>query len=177
MVENETLAKLVSELYPFTAVEAVKQLPSYEDRNYYFRATTEKKGEGQGEGEEFVLKLFNSVVFTDRTVVEGLNSLLAYLNRRGLTGVAYPIPSRAGLEVEEVSVRRLTPEREEEKGEGTFLLRVMNYIPGEMFDHIDKVHVTPRLLYDIGKYAGRMDSLLQVNSPCVEAEKVACTLK
>ncbi len=93
--------------------------------------------------------------------------------------MAYPIPSKAGLEVEEVPVRKLTPEREEEKGERTFLLRVVNYIPGEIFDNIDKVHVTPRLLYDIGKYAGRMDSLLQVNSPCIEAENVArtCTLK
>ncbi len=53
MVENETLAKLVSELYPF---KAVKQLPSYDDRNYYFRGTTEEKGEG----EEFVLKLYST---------------------------------------------------------------------------------------------------------------------
>jgi len=67
------VAKLVAALFPFKEIDGrvVKQLPSYEYRNYYLAGTTTAGGESM---EEFVLKISNSLM--DIEVVEGLNAVL-----------------------------------------------------------------------------------------------------
>ena len=55
------IAKLVAVLFPFKEINkhSVKQLPSYEDRNYYLAGTTTAEDETM---EEFMLKISNSLM-------------------------------------------------------------------------------------------------------------------
>lgn len=42
---------------------------------------------------------------------------------------------------------------------------LLSFIPGQIFDHVDKKYLTPALLYEIGELLGKIDKELMV-SPC-----------
>ena len=62
-LESSVVAKLILAVFPFKEVEesSVKQLPSYEDRNYYLTGVSEGSADENTEG-EFVLKISNSLM-------------------------------------------------------------------------------------------------------------------
>lgn len=168
-LEIQSAASLVLAVFPFSEVKerSVKQLPSYEDRNYYFRGTLD--GELVGKGitrdqerpeaiNEFLLKLSNSSL--PYGLIEGINAVTNYLKSKGFS-CPYPLPSRKGKEVEVLSQIQLLAGDVGANASGVqFCVRVLVFIPGET---LDSVQLTPKLAYDVGNYIGRMDAMLQVN--------------
>ena len=153
------LAKLVVALFPFEEIaeHSVKQLPSYEDRNYYLTGTTVK-----GAVEEFVLKISNSI--RDIETQEGLNAVTSHLHRQGFV-CPQPVPSREGAVLLKMSKQQLLagdPGLRAREGRGPqFCVQLLTFIPGEQ---LDCVPYSPRLAYEAGRYVGSLDAALQVSS-------------
>ena len=150
----------------FQKVEAVKPLSSYVDRNFYFRGNLTGKFSGPKGKEtinEFVLKITNASVSYEDTI--GLNSAMKHLYGKGFQ-CPYPLLSRSGKETEVLNENQLLKgefsNRESRGEENKFCARVLFFIPGEMMDKIDQVYVTPRFMYEFGKYIGSIDAALQV---------------
>ena len=57
------------------------------------------------------------------------------------------------------AVSRLDEEPQEYK---EFSARVMRFVSGQTLDSLDKQHLTPKLLFEVGAYIGRVDTALQV---------------
>ena len=149
-------------------MEEVKKMPSYVDRNVYFRGNIAGKFMGPRWKEtinEFVLKITNASVSYEDTI--GLNSAMKHLYSKGFQ-CPYPLASRSGKETEVLNENQLlkgefgSPESRGEENE--FCARVLFFIPGEMMDKIDQVYVTPRLMYELGQYIGSIDAALQVRA-------------
>ena len=149
----------------------MKQFPSYDDRNYYFQGTLgdafvlNSKGVQQNEivEKEFVLKI-NSTAFIPCEVIKGLNCIMNHLKGKGVQ-CPYPLTSRDGRQLEIYSESQLLKNEgnhETSDKEREFGIRVLVFLPGEMLDTIDRVHITPRLMYETGKYIGNLDAALQV---------------
>ena len=154
---------LITNAFPFKYVSPVsfKQLPSYDDRNLYFEGELE---EPQNAGvKPFVLKLSDRSLQTPE-LAEALSRVMVYLNRKGFT-VSDCVSSRSltyvylASEQELLARERLPSEGEEEV---YFPVRVVSYIRGELMDKVEDNFLTPQLMYSVGHYIGRMDSVLQV---------------
>ena len=180
------VVKLVKEFFWFESVDeqSVKEFPSYDDRNFYFRGTLETvtraadpadgmdaassltpHAQPKLEG-EYVLKL-NNPLFASYEVLLGTNSLLNYLHANGCTRCIRPLVGRAGADVLEITKEKLMDYESnsdliEKIAESKFFMRVVTFIPGECLDTVDKHHLTPRLLYDVGSCVGSTCALLQV---------------
>ena len=166
------VAELICELFPFKAVDqcSVKQLESYDDRNFYFCGDLEREFQTLGNGiksdsREFVFKLSNPLV-ASYEVTEGLNVIMQRLNQEGFN-CPLPLKGRKGTEIEKVSESRLMETQTGNSVRGSermFWSRVLIFIPGELMDKVDKRCLTPQLLYDIGNFIGQMDAALQVTA-------------
>ena len=136
----------------------MKQLPSYEDRNYYLTGVTNSgSGDENTEG-EFVLKISNSLM--DIELKKGHNDLMTHLYQEGFE-CPQPLSSRNGNGVEVLSKRQLLAgdSGASEGGGPKFCVQVLTYIPGKT---MESVPFTPRLAYEAGRYIGSMDAALQV---------------
>ena len=159
---REAVATLARDLFPFSQVneQSVKKLPSYDDRNFYFCGILEDSASSNNT-EEYVLKVANSSFPPEN--FGGLNSVMKYLKSKGFN-CPCPLIGRKGSDAEFVSESELSKLTNGQTGEDgkKFCVRVLTYIPGELMDKIDKIQITPRLLYDVGNCIGSMDKVLQV---------------
>ena len=150
----------------------MRQFPSYDDRNFYFQGTlSDSLVPGCSEGfkdneiglEEFVLKI-NSTAFIPCKILDSLNNIMNHLKGKGVR-CPYPLKSKNGRQLEiysESQLLRSTGSYERSDREREFGIRVLIFLPGELLDKIDRVHITPRLMYETGKYIGKLDAALQV---------------
>lgn len=188
-LSNAAVVKLVKEYFCFEAVDehSVKEFPSYDDRNFYFRgrrttactavahAPETNVGvpingmipEHAFEG-EYVLKL-NNPLFASFDALKGINALLNHLHANGCNRCIRPIVGRSGTDIFEVTKEKVlecenSPDSSENTTEFKFLMRVVTFIPGECLDSVDKHYLTPRLLYDVGHCIGSANAILQVRA-------------
>ena len=177
LLSNSAIANLVKDSFCFSEVveSTVKELPSYVDRNIYFRGTLEstvtsqEESSHQYEDKEYVLKL-NNPFFTSFEILAGINSLLDYLQSKGITKCILPLQGRKGQSTTEITGEDLLCYEKEEVSETTsemkgmkFLMRIVTFIPGECFDSVDKQYLTPRLLDSVGNFIGKVDAVLNVS--------------
>ena len=156
-LESSVVAKLILGVFPFKEVKesSVKQLPSYEDRNYYLTSVTNCGSTDENTEGEFVLKISNSLM--DIELKKGHNDLPICINK-ALNAHNH---RRNGNGVEVLSKRQLLAgdPGASEGGGPKFCLQVLTYIPGKT---MESVPFTPRLAYEAGRYIGSMDAALQV---------------
>jgi hypothetical protein len=186
-LSSAAVAKLVKEYFYFRHVDelSVKQLPSYDDRNFYFRGTMTPDLEPAtgisssilSEG-EYILKLNNPLIVS-YDVLKGINDLLNHLHAKNFNKCNQPLASREGGDLLKITKDKLLEyggnlepmETGDKSGECTFFLRALTFIPGECFDKVDKHFLTPRLLYDVGHCVGSAEAILQVATnldlPCL----------
>ena len=141
----------------------MKQFPSYEGRTYYFRGTLADAFVPSSKGVqlnrcEFVLKIYSAAYPCE--LLNGLNCIMNHLRGKGIQ-CPYPLTSRDGSQLEICSESRLS-KRERSDEEREYCAHVLFFIHGDLFDKIDRVHITPRLVYETGKYIGSLDAALQV---------------
>ncbi|KAM3619740.1 uncharacterized protein V6R79_012929 [Siganus canaliculatus] len=119
----------------------IHSLPSYDDQNFYVAAT---------EGGEYVLKIMNSEDSKNSTLIEVQTYAMNFLSQNGLpTPVALPTTSGHFMSLEEADCGY---------GSHKYLVRLLTYLPGIT---ISKAPLTPQLLYETGKMAARIDTILQ----------------
>ena len=96
-LSRAAVTRLVTKVFPFQHVDqnSVKQLPSYDDRNFYFRGTPEHtplEGASAYMEREYVLKL-NNPLLASYGVLKGINALLYHLHSKGFTECIQPMAS------------------------------------------------------------------------------------
>lgn len=176
-LSSAAVAKLIKKHFYFHHVDehSVKHLPSYDDRNYYFRGTVTTQptatsvSSSMSSCGEYVLKLNNPLI-ASYNVLRGINDLLNHLRANGFTKCNQPLANREGGDLLKITKDKLleyeshleSKENVDKSGECTFFLRVLTFIPGECLDKVDKRWLTPRLLYDVGHCVGTAEAILQV---------------
>ena len=159
-LESSVVAKLILAVFSFKEVEesSVKQLPSYEDRNYYLTGVTEGVTNCGSRDGEFVLKISNSLM--DIELKMGLNAVVSHLYQQGFE-CPQPLSSRNGKGVEMLSKEQLLAgDPGASEGEGPkFCVQLLTFIPGKT---LESIPFTPRLAYEAGRYVGSIDAALQV---------------
>lgn len=131
---------LLERLYNLFTSE-IRPLPSYDDQNFYVSSSN---------GNEYVLKISNTIHSENPTVIEIQTCAMSYLNMNGFP-TQNIIPTNAG---------QLWGLQELDCGFGLqkYLVRLLTYLPGIT---ISKAALTPQLLYEVGKMAARIDKALQ----------------
>ena len=160
-------------------VSTVRELDSYDDRNYYFQGTLVAGNDRQVSSSEYVLKVLNWRDSLSSRAVDGFSKMMLHLNDRGYR-CPYPIPASVSEECSLYSVvltekqldayvsvdhAKHGSRREGDVNidhiERVFNVRVLGYVPG---DPMGKMKTPPSesLLYSTGQYVGGMDLVLQV---------------
>ena len=165
-LSNQQALMMIKKYFNFKEVceTSIKEFPSYRDRNYYFR------GEYTDESHsEFVFKQSNPLSTTFE-VMEGVNAVMKHLHSRNLK-TPYPLASRTGNELIELSRSDLlagsaNAATDEDVRCNKYPVYVLSFIPGEIFDHVEKHSLTPKLLSEIGELLGKIDKELMVRLKC-----------
>lgn len=143
---------------------SIKAFPSYRDRNYYFQGdyTDHPKN-------SFVFKLSNPLS-TSFEVMESVNHVMKHLHSRSLMS-PYPLATQTGEDLIQLSSAQLKESEVDSieyqvSNEGTDIMNypvyVLSFIPGHIFDQVDKRHLTPALLCEVGELLGKIDKELMV---------------
>ncbi|KAM4739459.1 hydroxylysine kinase isoform 2-T3 [Anableps anableps] len=134
------VSEIMKKLYNLTPSE-MRPLPSYGDQNFYVAPT---------EGGEYVLKIMNTEDSKNTTIIEVQTCAMSFLYQNGLPAQTV-VPTTSG---------QLMSLEEMDCGYGCqkYLVRLLTYLPGVT---ISKVPVPPKLLYETGRTAARMDEVLQ----------------
>lgn len=133
-------SEMVKRLFRLTPSE-IHSLPSYDDQNFYVAAI---------EGGEYILKIMNSEHTMNPNLTEVQTYAMSFLQQNGLPcQTVLPTSSGHLMSLEEMDCGY---------GCQKYLVRLLTYLPGTT---ISKVPLTPQLLYETGKTAARMDTILQ----------------
>ena len=155
-LKSASVVQLLLKHYEFTEVLDLRQLPSYSDVNFYFQGKSDAQDQS-----EFVLKILNCAR-TSKERALALSALWCHQQEKGLKYTG-PILNRQGEMVTVLTSRELLQFQDEVPQEyKEFSARVMRFVPGETLDSLDKQHLTPKLLFEVGAYIGRVDTALQV---------------
>ena len=160
LLSNDMVSTVMTNYFNFKEVSqlSIRSLPSYRDRTYYLRGETYEDSLY-----EFILKLSNPFS-TSLEVIEGVNEVMKHLYSCGLLS-PYPLPSKSGKELVVLTSDALAKNGDQKEGVANGLKYptcVLSFIPGHIFDHVDKVYLTPSLLNEIGVLLGKIDKELMV---------------
>lgn len=102
---------------------------------------------------------------TSYEVVEGIIKVMKHLTSHKLP-CPHPIASCKGNEQIELSGAELLSEGGSYPGSDKermkYPIYVLSFIPGQVFDHVDKKFLTPALLHEVGELLGKIDKELMV---------------
>ena len=171
-LDSVSVCSLLKHLYPFQDIDegSVKQLPGYEDRNFYFKGCLEVEPIGAlkkvasapdintYDYDEFIFKA--SHITNSCEVLEGINEVMDHIKRKGFH-CSFAIMNHSGEKITLLSENQLVRgDPNMRTGRGTqYPVRVLKYVPGET---LQTVQLTPKLAYDIGELAGSIDKALLV---------------
>lgn len=160
LLTHKAVSTLVKRYFNFTKVSehTIKTFPSYSDRNYYFQ------GENPSERDcEFILKIINST--TSYQAIDGIVNVMKHLNSQNL-----PCPGSLDSRTGENSIQLLRTELLSEPCTSSadsdntmkYPVYVLKFVPGKLFDDVEKEFLTPALLQEVGSLLGKMDKELLV---------------
>ncbi len=152
---NSSLLNIINKFYSFDSIDtnSIKHFPSYDDRNFYFVGTPTTSKECT----EFVLKILNPLHSEDDVVI-GISELWAHIASKGFTYSS----CLNNIEGKAISFVPKSLCEEAAGSTGTYAVRVLHYVSGELFDKIEKHYITPKLLREAGAFLGKLDVALKV---------------
>lgn len=163
VLSSKAVRRLILKCFPFKSVNesTIKELVSYDDRNYYFQG--ERLEHSHSSLNEYVLKLTNSQDTPE--IVSGLSQILLYLKNKGFS-CPYPILNKTGddtmivLSGEQLQGFECADSvLNSQKKDVVFTVRVLVFVPGELFANVP---VSKLLFFKVGFFIGSMDRDLQV---------------
>ena len=175
-LDSVAVCSLLKHLYPFRAVDdsSVKQLPGYEDRNFYFKGYLEDEqsmpdsvlktiiNTSTSHYGEFIFKV--SHVTNSYETLVGVNEVMDHMKHKGFH-CSFAIAGRNGEKITLLSENQLMrgdPSLRARRN-AQYPVRVLTYVSGET---LTTVQLTPKLVYHIGELAGSIDRALMVRSIC-----------
>ncbi len=156
-LSNSSLLNIINKFYSFDSIDSnsIKHFPGYDDRNFYFvgTPTASKKN-----STEFVLKIFNFLHFEHNEVV-GISEIWAHIASKGFnySSCLHNIEGKA------ISFVPKSLCEESPSSPGTYAIRILHYVSGELLDEINKCCLTPKLMQEAGAFLGKLDAALQVS--------------
>ncbi|XP_067085892.1 hydroxylysine kinase [Osmerus mordax] len=139
-LSHPQVSEMVKRVFGLTP-SLIRSLPSYDDQNF-FVATTE--------GGEYVLKVMNSADSQNPTLLELQTHAMTFLHQRGLPAqTALPTCTGQLMSLEDIDCGF---------GVHKYLVRLLTYLPGSV---IAKIPCSPQVLYEVGKMAAKMDTIMQ----------------
>jgi Ser/Thr protein kinase RdoA (MazF antagonist) len=160
LVSKELALSLVQKYFDLEVVE-VKELDSYQDRNFYLK--TIQKHEDH-ENIEFVLKILNYVDSAIEGMVEAQSAAMLFLKDKGLV-CPVPVLTSSGSRIVYRDCSKLDSSQIDDSRIGAVsnklsAIRLLRYVPGELLKDVSVL--TPDLLFDLGQYIGKLDEILKV---------------
>ena len=137
----------------------MKELVSYDDRNFYMKGTLPDHENGLQTSEicEFVLKILNHVDSENISFVNAQNEVMLHLKEQGFT---CQVPLRT-LNGQFAAMCCLTSHAASEGNPKARVnaVRLLSFVPGKLFKDVP---CTPELLFNLGCYVAKMNKALQV---------------
>ena len=178
----EQATKLVTELFGVTDITDLKELESYDDRNFYLRARLPPSQQQQQQQQhecpstppftpasaaEFVLKVHNGTDSrADReSFLDAQNQVMLHLISAGIA-TTEPVASVNGrlMEFAELPLKKQQQQQQQQQQQGEddgiigrHGVRLLRYVPGRLMCHVPH---TPALLTDLGDFLGRVSGAL-----------------
>lgn len=138
-VTAQLATKLAKKHFGLEVVQ-VKELDSYDDRNFYLRTQ---------EG-EFVLKVTNSVETANLPLLEAENKAMLFLKNHGVNcNVPQASLSKMFVVVEELK-----------ENEPANAIRLFDFVHGQMVEDLGTFN--DDMIYSLGQFVGKMDKILKV---------------
>ncbi|XP_019856668.1 PREDICTED: hydroxylysine kinase-like [Amphimedon queenslandica] len=172
------VVKLLNDYFPFKhiAESSVKELNSYDDRNYYFRGHflgNIPKSEHSSSENEFVLKVLNWRDSEMKSTVEMQTEVKKFLFSKGIN-VPFPVASVNGTEIVTLSGSSLFSYSEvscdSQAAQYHYHARVLTYLPGKL---LSDVFVSPSVMFQLGEYIGSVSREMKLFShPGASARKL-----
>ena len=153
-VTKEEATRLIRDLYGMNAA-SLKELNSYDDKNYFFKPDGDVANQHVGTVCEngYILKVTNSQDSKCPEVFDGQNEMILHLAKAGMT-MPTPIKNKSGA-LKSLEMMSPTPGASP-RG---YLVRVLEFVPGKIL--YDVRPWTARHFFEVGKFVARMDRELQ----------------
>ena len=150
----EQIVKRITKVFPFHKIDpsSIKELSSYEGRNYFFRGTIEGgKTNKYRNSDEFVLKVTQ---LDGNGLYEEIANVLLFLHERGFP-CPQPVETKDGCVCDTVTANEMTAGQT--PVEESYNLCVFVFIHGELM--INYLPKTPLLYYKYGQALGKINRL------------------
>ena len=153
-MSNEKIARLVKAHYPVTNIDpqSIRFLNGFEDLNYYVKGSPVGNDSSL---KEFVFKL---TVENDPNYFDATIKLMLHLNKEGIN-VSLPVKSINSSVDYAVPLKKSLIVEQEIEDDVDYTGLLLTYLPGNILSRVQR---SPRLLYSIGEFVGRLTSVLQV---------------
>ncbi|TRY69967.1 hypothetical protein TCAL_02331 [Tigriopus californicus] len=163
-VTQEKALRLIHSLYGLET-QKVKELNSYDDRNFLFKADHVNDNPHLNTicDDGYVLKITNSKDSQESAFFDAQKELMFHLSEHGFE-VPLPIPNKRGefKSLEEMDISSSDDWAANNMGDESvrrYMVRVLRFIPGKIFDEIEPW--TTDHFFQCGEYIGRMDMSLK----------------
>ena len=184
-LSTKGIVNLIRDNFSFIHIieDSIKELVSYDDRNYYFRGelspsestvipVPSRQRVHIVSNNEYVLKILNQRDSSKPDTVKFLTEMKKYLYTKGFN-VPFPILSLQGSEIVTMTEQTLSSYKETctsstvkqlENGfipnnPGQYCIRILTYIPGDTFHDVPQ---SPQLMFKLGEYIGWLHTDLKV---------------
>lgn len=156
---NETTAvALVEGLYGLM-VTTVKQLNSYEDKNFHIQVSDNFANPNVSElwSHGYTLKVLNCLESRNPSLIVAQNQLMEFLRGRNFCcPVTVPTITQEQYSLQQLFIDNFQETEADQKS--TFLVRLLTYIPGTL---LYNVPYTPQLLRNAGRYLADLHIVMQ----------------
>ncbi|XP_031640926.1 hydroxylysine kinase-like [Contarinia nasturtii] len=145
LVSKEEAICLAKRLYGIST-RNISELVSYDDKNFLIHVDTIIKNPAMVWPHGYVLKIINSLDTKKPAYFDGQTQLILFLRQQGIE-CPKPVKNIFG---KYNSIEKI--------GGSSHLVRLLEYIPGQMFDNVLK---TKHLFYQVGHFVAKIDSALK----------------
>eukprot|EP00164_Ancoracysta_twista_P006110 GFYU01008440.1.p1 GENE.GFYU01008440.1~~GFYU01008440.1.p1 ORF type:complete len:370 (-),score=98.15 GFYU01008440.1:681-1790(-) len=143
---------------------SVKEMDSYDDRNYYVKGYLRRGGDADVPLSEFTIKVHNGVESVLPKFIEAQNQLLQRLESSGVT---CPVPLASLASESEFTTYLPLPLRNDSSVIRAHAVRVLTFVKGHLMN--DVLPCSMELYEKVGAFVGRMDKgLLDFHSDALE---------
>lgn len=162
MVHANDVPLLVKNLFGLTTV-SVKEMSSYDDRNFYIKTDSEINNPYITElcPHGYVFKILNSQDSQNEKIVVAQNQMMLFLHSRGFN---VPKPERNVhgthwiLQKINISTNGFVENNVDEQQSVEYIVRLLTFIPGKTFYQITG---TAELYFETGVYTAKIDNALK----------------
>lgn len=150
-ISDEEVKAILKECYGIVEINGnIKEFPSYDDRNYFFKVTKIENNPHIPEiwSEGYILKLTNSLESKNLDALESQNSMMSHLAKSGLL-VSEPFKDKKG---NVINTKILSDDE-------LHAVRLIKFIPGITL--INALPWTTDLFYQVGSITAQVDNSLE----------------